>query len=104
MTTTIFLMLLAGFATLSSLVTEAIKKLTTPDGRSLNLITLITALIVGGVGTLVYYQFNGIPFTVNNVICAVLMGLASGLTAMVGYDKVKEAIEQLIPGKSPEDE
>lgn len=104
MTTTIFLMLLAGFATLSSLVTEAIKKLTTPDGRSLNLITLITALIVGGVGTLVYYQLNGIPFTVNNVICAVLMGLASGLTAMVGYDKVKEAIEQLIPGKSPEDE
>ena len=62
---------------------------------SYNIVALITALIVGGGGTAVYYQLNAVPFTVNNVIYAVLMGLASGLVSMVGFDKVKQAIVQI---------
>lgn len=62
---------------------------------SYNIVALITALIVGGGGTAVYYQLNAVSFTVNNVIYAVLMGLASGLVSMVGFDKVKQAIVQI---------
>lgn len=97
MTTTMFLILLSGFSVISSLVTEGIKNVATDKVNfSYNIVALITALIVGGGGTAVYYQLNAVPFTVNNVIYAVLMGLASGLVSMVGFDKVKQSIEQLV--------
>ena len=96
MTTTMFLILLSAFYVLSSLVTEGIKNVATDKvNLSYNIVALITALIVGGGGTAVYYQLNAVSFTVNNVIYAVLMGLASGLVSMVGFDKVKQAIVQI---------
>lgn len=96
MTITLFLLLLTGFATLSGLCTEGIKRMTTDKVNiASNVLALIVALIVGGVGTVVYYQLNAIPFTTNNIIYIVLMGLASGLVSMVGYDKVMQAIKQL---------
>lgn len=96
MTTTMFLILLSAFSMISGLVTEGIKNIIN-DGANLsyNIVALITALIVGGGGTAVYYQLNTIPFTVNNIIYIILMGLASGLVSMVGFDKVKQAFEQL---------
>lgn len=96
MTTTMFLILLSGFSVISGLVTEGIKNIVTDEANlSYNIVALITAFIVGGGGTAVYYQLNTIPFTVNNIIYIVLMGLASGLVSMVGFDKVKQALEQL---------
>ena len=96
MTTTMFLILLSGFSVISSLVTEGIKNVATDKvNLSYNIVAFITALIVGGGGTAVYYQLNAVSFTVNNVIYAVLMGLASGLVSMVGFDKVKQAIVQI---------
>lgn len=100
MNTTMFLILLSGFSVLSGLVTEGIKTIVTDKvNLSYNIVALITALIVGGGGTVVYYQLNAIPFTVNNVIYAVLMGFASGLVSMVGFDKTKQAIEQIVNKK-----
>ena len=96
MTTTTFLMLLSAFSVLSGLVTEGIKKLISDKANmSYNIIALVVALVIGGVGSAVYYQLNAIPFNLNNVIYMVLMGLASGLCSMVGFDKIKQAVEQL---------
>lgn len=96
MNTTMFLILLSAFSVLSSLVTEGVKKLFNDKANlSYNVVALIVALIIGGGGTVIYYQLNGIIFSVNNIIYAVLMGLASGLVSMVGFDKVKQAILQL---------
>ena len=96
MNTTMFLILLSSFSVLSSLVTEGIKNIATDKvNLSYNIVALITALIIGGGGTAVYYQLNAVPFTVNNVIYAILMGMASGLVSMVGFDKVKQAITQI---------
>lgn len=92
MTVEIFLALLLGFSTLASLVTEAIKKLFSADG---NITAFVVAIVIGLVGTLLYYQLGSIDFTVNNVIYAVLIGLASSLVSQLGYDKVKEAIQKL---------
>ena len=95
MTITDFLFLLAAFSVLSGLVTEAIKKLIVEKTNfSYNLLALIVALIIGGVGCAIYYQLNAIPFTTNNIIYMILMGLSSGLVSMVGFDKVKQAISQ----------
>ena len=96
MNTTMFLILLSTFSVLSSLVTEGIKTLVTDKvNLSYNIVALVTALIVGGGGTAVYYQLNTIPFTVNNIIYMLLMGFASGLTSMVGFDKVKQMVMQI---------
>ena len=100
MTTTTFLMLLSSFSVLSGLVTEGIKKLISEKtNMSYNIIALVVALVIGGVGSAVYYQLNAIPFNLNNIIYLVLMGLASGLCSMVGFDKIKQAVEQITSKK-----
>lgn len=97
MNVTVFLILLSTFSAVSSLVTEGIKNIAADKTNlSYNIIALIAALIIGGGGTAVYYQLNAVPFTVNNIIHMVLMGLASGLVSMVGFDKVKQTVEQVI--------
>lgn len=93
MTVEMFLALLLGFSTLSSLVTETIKKLFSTDG---NITAFIVSILIGLIGTLIYYQLGNIDFTLNNVIYAILMGLASSLTSQVGYDKIKEAIQKFL--------
>lgn len=96
----LFLLLLSFFSVLSGLITEGIKNLINDKKNlSYNIIALIVSLIVGGVGCVIYYQLSGIPYTVNNIIYIVLMGLASGLCSMVGYDKLKQTIEQLFGNK-----
>ena len=93
MTVEMFLALLLGFSTLSSLITEAIKKLFSTNG---NITAFIVSILIGLIGTLIYYQLVNIDFTLNNVIYAILMGLASSLTSQVGYDKIKEAIQKFL--------
>ena len=97
MTAQLFLTLLSAFSVITGLVTEAIKVIVgKKKDLSYNLIALIVAIIVGGGGCLLYYQLTAIPFTLNNIIYAILMGVASGLTAEVGYDKIMQAVKQLV--------
>lgn len=93
MTIETFLSLLSMFAVLTGLATQVLKKLN--DNPKSNFIAFISALIIGTGGTLVYYQLTSVAFTINNIIYAVLLGLASALVAMLGYDKIKQAIEQI---------
>ena len=96
MNITTFLFLLASFSTITGLVVECIKKIITDKANiSWNVAALIVAVFVGGCGCAIYYQLNGIPFTTNNIIYAVLMGFASALSSTLGYDKVKQTILQL---------
>ena len=84
-------------STVSSLLTQAVKKAYENAGKdySANVLALIDALVVGCGGTAVYYMLNAIPWTVNNVICLVLMGVAVWMTSMIGYDKILQLLEQL---------
>lgn len=91
-----FLILLSAFSIISSLFTEGIKKLANDKTNlSYNLVALFVALFVGLVGTGIYYQLNNIQFDVNNIIYMILLGLASALCSMLGYDKVKQTILQI---------
>lgn len=94
MTAEIFLILLTIFSTVTSLVTEAVKKMLGEKQYSSNIVVLIVAAIVGGVGTVVYYIINGSDINAVNVIYIGLMMLANWIGSMVGYDKVKQAITQ----------
>lgn len=96
MTVSTFLMLLLGFSTLSSLVTEGIKNIIGSDKNiSYNLLALFSSLLCGSIGMAIYYQLQHIQYTTDNIIFLILMGLASCLVSMVGYDKVVQCIKQL---------
>lgn len=97
MTVTMFISILTIGAMVTSLLTEAIKKAYANAGKdySSNVIALVDAVIVGGLGTAVAYMLMGIPWTVNNIICLVLMILAVWIGAMIGFDKIKQLVEQI---------
>lgn len=97
MTTTLFLELLFTFSIITGLITEVYKKIANDKIHySYNIIALIIAIIVGVIGSFIYYQLNNISITINNIIYAFLLGGASGLCSMLGFDKVKQTIEQIV--------
>ena len=97
MTVTIFLTLLMVCAVLTALLTEGIKKFLDEMKISYasNIVVLIVALLIGCGATALYYVNYQVPFNALNSVYLALMGIANWLGAMVGYDKVKQAIEQI---------
>ena len=97
MSVTLFITMFTIGSGLCALLTEAVKKAFANAGgeASPNLLALIDALAIGGIGTAVAYILLGIDWTVNNIICLVLMIVAVWVGSMVGFDKVRQLIEQL---------
>lgn len=97
MTVTLFISIFTIGAALSGLLTEAVKKAYENAGKqySANIIALIDALVVGGLGTAMSYMLLGIPWTVNNIICLILMIVVVWVGSMIGYDKVIQLFAQI---------
>ena len=97
MTVTLFATILTIGSVISSLLTEAIKKMCNNDEKrySSNIIALINAFVVGGLGTTAIYIFLGIPWTLGNVTCIIIMIFAVWIGCMVGFDKVTQTIAQI---------
>lgn len=81
---------------LTGLATEAVKNLLTEHNVSYQANTLagLVALILSvaiGVG---YVVLSGIGFTSQIIVCLIAQVFMSWLCAMVGYDKVVQAISQ----------
>lgn len=97
MNVTLFIALLVVFSTITSLCTEAAKKILNELNAkyATNILVVILSLIVGAAGTGVYYVLFSIEFNTINIVCMPLMGLATAVGSMVGYDKVIQTIEQL---------
>lgn len=97
MTITLFISIFTIGAALSGLLTEAVKKAYENADKqySANVIALIDALVVGGLGTAMSYMLLGIPWTVNNIICLFLMVVVVWVGSMIGYDKVIQLFAQI---------
>lgn len=97
MTVAVFLIILTVCAVITSLLTEGVKKFL--DGMEVsyaaNILVLIIAVIVGCGATALYYVNYQVPFNALNSVYLALMGVANWIGAMVGYDKVKQAIAQI---------
>lgn len=94
----LFMILLFAFSTATSLITEALKKVI-PSNWSIDIVVIIVACIVGGGGMACFYLLNDIVVNSKDIVFSGLMVLANALTAMVGYDKVVEAVKQINGGK-----
>lgn len=97
MTVTLFISLFTIGSMACGLLTEAVKKVYENAKKefSPNIIALVDALVVGGLGTACSYMLLNIPWTTNNIICLVLMIVVIWLGAMLGFDKIKQTLEQL---------
>lgn len=106
MTITLFITFLTIGSLATALLTEAIKKAYTNANKdySSNVIALINAIVVGGGGTAVVYMLLNIPWTVNNIICLILMSVCVWIGSMIGFDKFKQLIEQIGAIKNEEKE
>ena len=97
MNITLFVSLLTIFAIITSICTEGCKKLLDEIKISYasNILAFIVACIVGIGGTAIYYVLYSIEFNIINIVCMGLMGFATSIGSMVGYDKVIQSIKQL---------
>ena len=97
MSITLFITILTIGGMVTALLTEAIKKMYANMNKqySANIIALVNAVVVGCGGTSVVYMLMNIPWTVNNIICMVLMTVAVWIASMLGFDKVIQTINQI---------
>lgn len=97
MTVALFVSILTIGAAASSLLTQAVKKWYENQKKdySSNVIALINAVIIGCGGTAVTYMLAGISWSVNNIICMIIMGICVWIGSMIGYDKVLQLVKQL---------
>ena len=71
MTTTLFMFLLSFGASVTSIFTEALKKVF--ENVPSNVIALVSAVVVGIGGTSAVYVILEIPFDIKNIVCIILM-------------------------------
>ena len=97
MTVELFLIILSAFSILTSTLTEGVKVFL--DSLKIkyvsNIVVLCVSVIVAGAGMAIFYMWNDFAWTTLNIICIFLMICANWLGAMIGYDKIKQAIEQI---------
>lgn len=91
-----FLLGLLIVSTLSGLVTEALKKVLTENGKTYKANTLagLASLVLSVAIGFGYMVLKNIDFTSSAVVYLVALVFASWLSAMVGYDKIVQAITQ----------
>lgn len=97
MTITLFITIFTIGAMAAALLTEAVKKAFQEAGvkYSANRIALINAAIIGGFGTASAYVLLGIAWTIQSIICLVLMVVIVWIGAMIGYDKIVQMLAQI---------
>lgn len=101
MTLEIFLMLLLGVSLLTGLCTEGLKKIFTEANKSYraNLIAGFCSVFLSVLVSIGYTILANIPFDAKLVVYIIALIFTSWLSAMVGYDKVKQTILQVIAAK-----
>ena len=100
MTVQLFLVMFTIGSLISSLLTEAIKRWFANQEKevSANMLAAINSVVIGIIGTVIYYILKEIPFNVVNITCMILMTAAIWVASMVGYDKVMQLIAQITGG------
>lgn len=103
----IFLLGLLITSTLTGLVTEAVKKILTEHNKTYRANTLagLIALVLSAAIGAGYIVLTGSVFTSQVVVYLISLVFMSWLSAMVGYDKVIQAVGQFkMDGKDDKNE
>lgn len=93
----VFLIGLSIVSVLTGLVTEAVKHILAAlkVNYQANILSGIVALILSAAIGVMYIILANVGFTAQSIISLIVMTFLGWLGAMVGYDKVVQAIDQL---------
>ena len=94
MNTTFLISALALISALTSLTVEGIKKLI-GDKYPYNVMAVLVALALTLIGSTMYIIYYAVPVTAQTIITVIALTYLSFLSATVGYDKIRELLEQL---------
>ena len=95
----VFLMLLLAVSILTSLTVEALKKFIGDKfNYSSNVLAGITSVVLSTIVGIFYCVMANVAFNSQIVIILIALVFLSWLCAMVGYDKVIQAITQIKSG------
>ena len=86
---------LAGIAILTTLTVEAIKKLLGDKKYSSNLLAAVVAVILSIAVCVCYIVYCSIAVTPQVIITILAMVFLSFLASTVGFDKVKQMLQQM---------
>lgn len=95
----VFLVMLLACSLLTSLTVEAIKRMNEGEGKRWNVMVAVVAVILAVAIGVAYAVMTGVAVTAQYVVIIIALCFLSWLCAMVGYDKVIQAIEQIFKGK-----
>lgn len=100
-----FLLGLLVTSTLTGLVTEAVKKILTEHNVTYRANTLagLVALVLSAAVGASYIILTNLAFTSHLIVCLIGLVFMSWLCAMVGYDKVIQAVSQFKMDKRDDD-
>lgn len=99
-----FLMLLIGVSVFTALVTEAIKKIMDEAGKSYksNILAGVVSVVLSIAAGAGYIVMVETQINAKMAVILIALVLLSWLCAMVGYDKVMQAITQIKVSKAQE--
>ncbi|SFA87256.1 hypothetical protein SAMN05216249_10442 [Acetitomaculum ruminis DSM 5522] len=95
MTYTIFITLLTLFCGITNITLEWLKKMV---DTNVAVLSTITGLLVGGVGTVFYFIFMELPFDITMVLYVILEAFATTIASQVGYDKIISLLAEFKKG------
>lgn len=100
-----FLMLLIGVSVFTALVTEAIKKIMDEAGKvyKSNILAGVVSVALSVLAGAGYMVMTEAQINAKMAVILIALVLLSWLCAMVGYDKVMQAITQIKIGKAHEE-
>lgn len=101
MTIEVFIALLFASSVVTGLFTEAVKRLFEASNKDCpaNLIAGISSAVIGGGICVWHYFYANESLSIVLVMYYIAFVCASWLCAMLGYDKVIQAVEQIAGGK-----
>ena len=96
MSISLFVSIFVAGGLVTMLLTQSIKQFyyNRNTQASPNVIALINALVVGGLGTAFAYMLLSIPWTVNNILCLIAMVIFVWMGSMIGYSKIIQTFQQ----------
>ena len=93
------LTIIFGLTVVTNILTEVIKKITW-DKIPTNLVVVVIAEALTIAVGAAYAQINGIDVLWYHAVGVVVVGVFVAYAAMFGFDKLKQALEQIITIKS----
>lgn len=94
-----FLILLMGCSTMTTLTVEAIGKMIGEKKIPCNILAAIVSVVISGAAAAAWVILTETQLTAKVWIYIIALVVMSWMCAMLGYDKVKQAIVQIRSGK-----